>query len=97
MLNWTAPAYNGGRALTGYNVYRGTYSGGETLIANLGVVLFYNSSGLTNGQIYYYQVTAVNTIGESAKSTEMSVTPATVPTAPQTVIATGGYTCIVLN
>ena len=33
-LSWTAPANNGGSAVTSYKVYEGTTSGGETFLAN---------------------------------------------------------------
>jgi PKD repeat protein len=82
LLTWVAPAGNGGSAITGYNVYRSLTSGTETLLVNLGVVLTYTNTGLTNGQIYYFQVTSVNIIGESTRSTETSATPRTVPGAP---------------
>ncbi|HTY74641.1 MAG TPA: hypothetical protein VMD05_03650, partial [Candidatus Nanoarchaeia archaeon] len=39
--------------------------------------LTYTDSSLTNGQTYYYQVTAVNAAGESPKSTETSAKPST--------------------
>ena len=90
-LAWTAPVSNGGSAITGYKVYRSTSSGGETLLATLGVVTGYLNSGLTNGVTYYYKVSALNAIGEGALSAERSATPvatATVPTAPTGVAAT---------
>src|SRR5262245_30419687 len=31
-LNWSAPASNGGAAITAYSIYRGTSAGGETLL-----------------------------------------------------------------
>jgi PKD repeat protein len=79
-LSWTAPANNGGVSITSYRVYRGTSSGTETLLTSggcsgLGVVLSCNDTGLTNGQKYYYKVSAVNSLGEGPQSTETSVTP----------------------
>lgn len=85
-VNWTTPASDGGSAITGYKVYRGTTSGGETLLTTLGVVLTFNDSGLTNGTTYYYEVTAINANGESVKSNELSV----VPTAVTYYVATNG-------
>ncbi|HKT05475.1 MAG TPA: PKD domain-containing protein [Rugosimonospora sp.] len=80
-LRWTAPASNGGVSITSYRVYRGTSSGGETPLtsggcANLGAALSCTDTGLTNGQAYYYKVSAVNAIGEGPQSTEASATPA---------------------
>lgn len=67
-------------AVTGYNVYRGTSSGGEsgTPIAS-NVSLPYSDTGLTNGTAYYYKVAAVNSMGVGAQSSEGSGTPASVP------------------
>ena len=79
VLNWTAPADNGA-AITSYKVYRGTTSGGETLLSSggcsgLGNVLTCTDTGLTNGTPYYYKVSAVNGIGEGSQSAEVSATP----------------------
>ncbi|HEX4727956.1 MAG TPA: PKD domain-containing protein [Jatrophihabitans sp.] len=79
-LSWTAPASNGGVSITSYRVYRGTSSGTETLLTSggcsgLGAVLSCSDTGLTNGQKYYYKVSAVNSLGEGPQSNEASVTP----------------------
>ena len=78
--HWTAPANNGGVAITSYKVYRGTTSGSETLLTSggcsgLAVVLTCTDTGLTNGQAYYYKVSAVNSIGEGPQSNEATSTP----------------------
>ncbi len=75
-LQWTAPPWNGGSAVSGYDVYRGTASGGETLLAQIGNVTSYTDSTVTNGTAYYYKVSAVNSAGEGAQSNEQSATPA---------------------
>ena len=88
-LNWQAPASDGGSAITNYTVYRGTSSGGETLLTTLGTVLTYVDPGLANGQTYYYEVTATNGVGEGPKSTEASATPTAPPDAtPPTITIT---------
>jgi len=82
-LSWTAPSSNGGSTITGYNVYRGTTSGGESItpIATSITSTSYTDGTVTNGQTYFYKVTAINSAGESASSNEASATP----TAPATI------------
>jgi len=96
-LGWTAPASNGGSAITNYKVFRGTSSSNQTLItsggcANLGAVLACTDSGLTNGQIYYYTVSAVTSAGQGAASNAVNSTPTgpALPGAPQTLQASPG-------
>jgi subtilase family serine protease len=74
-LSWPAPSSDGGLAITGYNIYKGTASGGETLYTTIGNVLTYTDTAVTNGQTYYYEVTGVNTLGESGLSNEANATP----------------------
>ncbi|RLF72932.1 MAG: hypothetical protein DRN55_05090, partial [Thermoplasmata archaeon] len=97
VLTWEAPADDGGSPITGYKIYRGTSSGNETLLATVGNVLTYNDTGLTNGQRYYYRVSAVNGIGEGGLSEEVSALPQGVPSAPQNLVAMGGDGYVVLT
>jgi len=74
-LNWNAST--GGGQVTGYNVYRGTTSGGESLLTSAGDVLTFQDNGVLAGQTYYYEVTATGPGGESGPSNEaMAIVPA---------------------
>ena len=76
-LSWIAPP-SGPLPLTKYNIYRSTSSGGEGAvpIANVGPgVTTFDDSPLVNGTTYYYEVGAVNAVGE-ALSAEQFNTPA---------------------
>ena len=59
-LTWTAAG-----GATNYNLYRGTSGGGETLLQSGLTGTSFTNTGLSNGTTYYYQVTAVNSSGES--------------------------------
>ncbi len=95
-LSWTAPSSNGGQQITNYRVYRGTSSGSETLLttggcANLAVVLTCTDTGLTNGQAYFYKVTAVNPAGEGPQSNESSATPSSPSCTPTQLLGNPGF------
>lgn len=69
------------RAIT-YNVKRATVSGGPYASGVSGITATnYTDSGVTNGTTYYYVVSAVNSFGEGANSSEVSATPTTAPPA----------------
>jgi predicted alpha-1,2-mannosidase len=72
-LSWNASA-----AATSYNLKRSTTSGGEVTVTNLAAAS-YLDTGVTNGTVYYYVVSALNTNGESANSSEVSAVPASQP------------------
>jgi fibronectin type 3 domain-containing protein len=73
-LTWSPPPSNGGSP-SGYKVYRGTTSGAETLLATLGTASGFTDAATANGTTYYYEVSALNPVGESARSNELSATP----------------------
>jgi titin len=89
-LTWDPPGNNGGSPVTGYKVYRGAVSGGETYLLTLGVQLSYVNTGLENGLTYYYRISALNVIGEGPLSDEASATPVSVPGAPAGLTASPG-------
>ena len=99
-VTWSPPATDGGSPITGYNVYDGTTAGGESttpvnpspLSASASTDLV---SSLTNATAYFFTITAVNAVGESGPSAEVSATPAplsgaTAPGAPSGLRAKGG-------
>ncbi len=49
-LDWSAPASDGGSAITGYRVYRSTTSGNETLLTTLGPATSFTDTDLTQRQ-----------------------------------------------
>jgi fibronectin type 3 domain-containing protein len=86
-----------------YNVYWSKAAGvvpgaaGVTKIDKVAATS-YAHTGLTNGDKYYYVVTAVNTGGESVASPEVSATPMPpAPGAPANFAATGGDTQVQLT
>lgn len=95
-LTWAAPEDRGSPVL-GYRVYRGTSSDGESFLTATGPAIGYLDNGLTNGQAYYYKVSAVNDVGESQLSAEASAVPVSVPGAPAGLQAVGGDAVVYLT
>lgn len=101
-VNWTAPASNGGSAITGYVVklYR-VSDNVEIGSATPGNVTTYQFTGLTNGVGVYGKVAAINALGTSVQSVASNaVTPASgpaVPSAPTITTATVGNTTATAN
>ncbi len=88
-LTWTASS-----GATSYHVKRAATSGGPYTQVGSATVTSYADAGLTNSTKYFYVVSALNTAGESANSSEASGTPAApapgVPVVPTALAATAG-------
>lgn len=73
-LSWTASA-----GAASYHVKRGTATGGPYTQVATQTTNRDTDTGLTNGTVYYYVVSAVNAGGESGNSGEKSATPVSGP------------------
>lgn len=90
-VTFTAPASNGGSAITGYTVTSLPAGGVESGFGAFGQNHSITVTGLTNGTAYTFTVKATNALGAGAASAASnSVTPATVPGAPTIGAATAG-------
>ncbi|MEM3567438.1 MAG: fibronectin type III domain-containing protein [Thermoplasmata archaeon] len=98
-LNWETPGSDGGSTITGYKIYRGTSSGNLTYLTTVGTQLNYTDTAVTLGTTYYYAVSAVNAIGESALSNEASATPLapSVPSVPKNFTVISSFENVTLS
>ncbi len=81
-VSWTAPASDGGSAITGYTV---TSSPGSHTGYSPGAATTVTVTGFTNGTAYTFTVTATNAAGTSAASVaSTAVTPSQHPTPDPT-------------
>jgi fibronectin type 3 domain-containing protein len=81
-LEWKAPEKDGGGSITNYRIYRGSSAGQENFYLEIGNVLNYNDTNVTNGKTYYYKVTAKNDVGERPLSNGAYETPYGKPGKP---------------
>ncbi|MBU6279860.1 MAG: fibronectin type III domain-containing protein [Actinomycetales bacterium] len=91
-VTWTAPASNGGSAITGYTARAWTAATAGTQLGSCtATTTTCTITGLTNGTAVYIDVIATNAIGSSTASTpRVTVTPGGTPGAPTSVAATSG-------
>ena len=91
ILTWFASS-----GATSYNVKRSLTSGSESTVTNVTGTSVVDA-GLVNGTPYYYVVSATNSVGESANSTEVSATPLPPPAAPTGLSATASNNTVTLT
>ena len=89
-LTWTAPVSDGGSPIAGYKLYQSTTSGGTYSLIASPSALTYTDTGLTNGQTYWYKVSAVNAIGVGANCSAVSAL------VPQPASPAGDITILIL-
>jgi subtilisin family serine protease len=74
-LSWAVPA-TGGAPITGYNILRGTTTGGESPLTPVSsTTTSFTDTSRVNGTQYFYEVSAANGTGTSSPSSEQSATP----------------------
>jgi hypothetical protein len=96
-LTWKAPGSDGGRAISGYQVFVGT-SPPLTLYGEYGKdTMSANVTGLEPGIQYSFAVDAVNSVGISPSSNLINATACTTPSAPSLVSAEPWRGMIILN
>ena len=82
-LRWTPPAYPGTSPITQYRIYVGTTTGQEVAAGNISASsASCLVSGIPLGATRYFQVTAVNSVGESNRSGEVSAATISSPMVP---------------
>jgi surface protein len=90
-LAWSAPASNGGAAVSDYLVEFNSGSGWTTFVRSASTATSVRVTGLTNGTSYSFRVSAVNEVGTGTTSTATSsVLVATAPGSPTSLSSTGG-------
>ena len=86
ILSWTTSAN-----ATSYNLKRSTTTGGPYTLLSSPTAASSTDTTVTNGTTYFYVVSAVNSAGEGANSSEVSArptAPAQVPATPTGLMAT---------
>ncbi len=92
-LAWTAPANNGGAAISDYKIEFSSNAGSTwtTFTRAASATTTANVTGLVNGTSYLFRISAVNVIGTSlAAATTSAITPRTVPGAVTGITAKPG-------
>ncbi|MEI7478997.1 MAG: fibronectin type III domain-containing protein, partial [Actinomycetes bacterium] len=91
LVEWMAPGFNGGTAITGYVVtarnlsHENGLGDGNQCTTDSPEILFCSVAGLRNGDQYSFTVVALNAVGSSDPSEPTSAIPSTPPSGPTNV------------
>jgi fibronectin type 3 domain-containing protein len=94
-LSWTASS-----GAASYRVKRALTSGGPYSQIATPTSSSYTDTAVANGTLYFYVVSATNSVGESVNSSQVSATPAaavTIPAAPTALSASAGNAVVALS
>ena len=81
-INWEAPTFDGGEAITSYNLYRSETPGVQgSLLTSTDATPILDTTVIP-GTVYYYTVRAVNPAGEGSASAQESKKAGCPPSAP---------------
>ncbi|MGA1873172.1 MAG: fibronectin type III domain-containing protein [Thermoplasmatota archaeon] len=80
-LSWEPPVDTGGAMIANYHIFRAVDSG-DPIHHKIVSTTNYNDTDVINGKTYHYSLTAVNIIGESIRTQEVSAQPLGLPDAP---------------
>lgn len=96
-LTWTAPDSDGGSAITDYLVEYYDGVGWNTFSDGVSTSTSATVTGLINGSIYSFRVSAINSVGTGLPSATISRIPITTAGAPTGLSATAGNTTVALT
>lgn len=87
-VTWSAPAFDGGAAITSYTVtpYIGSVAQASQIVVAPTTTATFN--GLTDGTTYWFKVAATNSAGTGVATSSYSVTPTSTATPPARMTAT---------
>ena len=102
-ITWTAPTYDGGSAIIGYNVSTNigsftlsTFVDGSTTTETI-TELYSLTEVVPIGTAFTFIVVAINAIGNSDPASSLSMTLIRIPDAPTNVTASAGNSQVTLN
>jgi len=78
-LTWSAPLADGGSAISGYVILRGSSGADMRELARVGTTGFYNDTSVVNGQAYVYSVRANNSVWLGQGSGPLEAKPLSAP------------------